>query len=325
MKFDAERELVAHEDQLSGSRLVQVMDGSGSGVRMIEAWSQAGIQLEVLPDRGFDLFTVRYRGIPVSWCGPSGLKPPTAYEPEGFGWLRTFQGGLVTTCGLDHFGGPMERQVPELHPPDDRVVSYGEHGRISHQSATVVRREIVDSESGPTLVLVGEVRQAGLYCEQYLLRREIQLSLTQPKITLTDRVKNLAGLPVRNPLLYHINLGYPLVAPGTVVSAMGAEGPISETFEQLTPTAPERVLEFSAVPNDDGQTRIDVASPDNAINLRLQYDPKTLPNLVVWKLPRTRVNVLGLAPSSAATPSEAPMLAPSETIKYRIGFEIVTE
>jgi hypothetical protein len=313
---------VAHSDQLSGTRLVQVTDGSGAGMRILEVWTRAGLHAEILLDRGFDLFSVRHRGVPVSWAGPPGLRSATAYEPTDFGWLRTFHGGLLTTCGLEHFGGPTSRPAPELAPPDDRVVHYGEHGRISHQGADLIRREILHTPAGDVIALIGEVRQAALYAEQFLLRRTIEIPVDQPTIRITDVVTNIGSLPVRNALLYHINLGYPLVAPGTEVSALLDKGPHAEMFPALTADAPERVDLWPVVPGPGGDSRITVASPSGSPQLELSYDAATLPALFVWKLPRSRVNVLGIAPASAASPDEAPILGTGESVEYRMSFRI---
>lgn len=317
-----ESAFLSHSDQLSGTRLVQVTDGSGAGMRILEVWTRAGLHAEILLDRGFDLFTVRHRGVPVSWAGPPGLRSATAYEPTGFGWLRTFHGGLVTTCGLEHFGGPASRAVPELAPPDDRVVHYGEHGRISHQGADLIRRETVRTPAGDVIVLTGEIRQAALYAEQFVLRRTVEIPVDRPEIRLTDTVTNISSLPARNALLYHVNLGYPLVAPGTEVSALLDRGPHSEAFPPLTPDAPEQVELWPVVPGSGGDSRITVASPSGSPQLELSYDAATLPALFVWKLPRSRVNVLGIAPASAASPDDAPILGTGESVEYRMSFRI---
>jgi hypothetical protein len=131
------------QDGSGSSRMTQLVGTCLTGRTVATGGlDPSGLQIEVLLDRGFDLFTARFRGVPLSWMGPPGLRPRTLYEPGGFGWLRTFHGGLLVTCGLDHFGGPTRRPTPEHAPPDQRLVDFGEHGRVSHEAAALVRCEV---------------------------------------------------------------------------------------------------------------------------------------------------------------------------------------
>lgn len=88
------RRKIGHPDQLFGSRLVRVADGPGDGIRMLEVWNAAGLRLDVLVDRGFDIHGVTYRGWPLHWLGPQAMRSRFVYEPQGWGWLRSFHGGL---------------------------------------------------------------------------------------------------------------------------------------------------------------------------------------------------------------------------------------
>ena len=53
-----------------------------------------------------------FQGLPLAWRSPAGDVHPSYYEPEGFGWLRSFAGGLLTTCGLDQFGSMHDAWLP---------------------------------------------------------------------------------------------------------------------------------------------------------------------------------------------------------------------
>lgn len=109
--------------QIGGIRDFTVNDGKSKGVRVIEV--DTGIlRFSVLPDRCMDIANTYYKGNAVSWISKTGIVSPQYYEKEGKGWLRSFFGGLVTTCGLKNIGRP-----------------YGElglHGRVTNTPAAKV-------------------------------------------------------------------------------------------------------------------------------------------------------------------------------------------
>ena len=106
------RRLVGHESQVAGIRLVELGDGRVRGMRAAEVYTGSGLRFQVLIDRGLDVGAAEDAGRPLAWMHPA-LAAPGLHEPEGFGFLRTFGGGLVTTCGLTHYGGPDD------NPPED--------------------------------------------------------------------------------------------------------------------------------------------------------------------------------------------------------------
>lgn len=68
----------------------------------------------------------KYLCKPISWISKCGIVSPYFYKKEGSDFLRTFTGGLLTTCGLTQAGTPCI---------DNGIIieeKLGLHGRISH-------------------------------------------------------------------------------------------------------------------------------------------------------------------------------------------------
>jgi hypothetical protein len=86
--------------QVAGVTLGELKEGVERGVRTAEFRSGSGLRFTVLLDRGLDIGPAEYRGIPLAWISPTGFAHPARFEPDGFGWLRSFGGGLLTGCGL---------------------------------------------------------------------------------------------------------------------------------------------------------------------------------------------------------------------------------
>lgn len=307
---------VGHDDQVAGARVIRVEDGSGDGARLVEVWTPGGLQADLLLDRALDVHAVRVGGRSVAWIGPPGLARRHAYEPAGFGWLRTFHGGLVVTCGLEHFGGPAARSAAEYAPPDERQIELGEHGRISHQAAALLRCEVVRGVD-PAIVVTGEVTQAALYAEQFRLRRTYRFLLDDPEIELTDEVTNVGSLPTRQVIVYHMNFGYPLVDERTGLNMETAAGPMRAEYGPLGPATPEQVDRVELARDRAGWAHASIVNPAVGLSAHLAFDAATLPAFFIWKLARMRANVLGLNPASDWNSAEASPLEPGSTRTYR--------
>jgi hypothetical protein len=69
-----------------------------------------------------DIAWAEFKGEPVSFISKTGVSTPAYFEENGFGFLRNFTYGLLTTCGLTYMGAPCVDEGTQL----------GLHGRISN-------------------------------------------------------------------------------------------------------------------------------------------------------------------------------------------------
>jgi Domain of unknown function (DUF4432) len=171
------------------------------GMRAADVYTGSGFRFQVLVDRGLDLGAAEHAGRPLAFVHPA-LGTPALQEHSGIGFLRTFGGGLVTTCGLDHFG-----------PPDPEGEGYGLHGRASHLPAESVRVRQEWRGEDYVLEIEGETRQARLFGENLRLERRITTRLGATSLVLEDRVRNEGFRPAPLAVLYHCNFGFPVVSP----------------------------------------------------------------------------------------------------------------
>ena len=162
-----------HMDQIAGIRLLEGADGVERGSRLLQVWTGSGLTFNILPDRAMDISACHFRGMSLAWQSAIGDAHPAFYEPAGTGWLRTFQGGMLVTCGLDTFGPPVWEGTEQL----------GQHGRISNLPARQVGYHAGWVDEVYRLEAVGEVRQARVAGENLLLRRRISTGLGSKKIS----------------------------------------------------------------------------------------------------------------------------------------------
>nr|WP_274637489.1 aldose 1-epimerase family protein [Microbacterium bovistercoris] len=299
-------------------------DGPARGARRLRVVNGGGLEFDVHPDRGLDIGAATFRGMPLAWLSSTGITRPDAYEPEGRGWLRTFGGGLVTTCGLDSFGPPA----------DDEAGVVGMHGRIGSIPA-----RIGEISATPELVTVaGQARQTAVFQENLLLERRITSVVGSSALRIDDTVTNDGEDPSPHMILYHVNLGWPLIDAGTTVeiparSVHARDADAEAGFDERTrigaPTAGFRE-QLYIHETGDGPHLARVVNPARGLTLSLRSSA-TLPAVFQWKLTATKHFVLGLEPANTAeiqgraaarAHGRLPELQPGESRSYSIEIEV---
>jgi hypothetical protein len=293
---------VGRLDQVAGVQPVVYDDGPARGMRALQVRTGGGLAFTVLPDRGMDLSTAEYFGIPLTWSSPTGLTAPWYYEPQGAEWLRSFHGGLLVTCGLQNVG-PASRI-------DDQP--QGVHGRLSHLPASGVSHEFVWDKHGGMFIIRGQVREARVFGPDLVLTRTITARLGESTIHLLDVVENRAGRPTPVMLLYHVNLGWPLLDEDAVLLGPGSEPPEPrdadataglDTWDRSEPPSAafrEQVYFHRprAVADGWAEALLQNARLAGGLVFRLRFRPDQLPEFVQWKMMGEGTYVLGLEPAT---------------------------
>lgn len=287
-------------DQVAGVTRVELRDGVERGQRALEFYTGDGLRFTVLPDRGMDLGAAEWRGIPLAWHSPVGFAGPWYHQPRGSGWLRTFGGGLLVTCGLSSVGPPS----------DDSGEHHGLHGRISHIPATEVN--VTRAWQGDEYVLEaqGVVREARVFGENLLLRRRVRTRLGSAGIELADTVTNEGFSPTPLMILYHVNVGYPLVAEGSRLVASPSVRPEPRDTQARRgldgfdrggspePGFSEQVFRLHPSPTETASAAVAWINPTLGVGLCLRYRPDQLPYFWQWRMLGEGAYVVGLEPAN---------------------------
>ncbi len=189
--------------QLAGVRASRLEGGRAAGVRALDFDCGDGLRFTVLPDRCMDIPHLEYRGVPLVWHARNGVVAPAYYEPEGAGWLRSFFGGLLSTCGLRQVGLPCADGDEHL----------GLHGRIGNTPAEDVWAGGVWHGDEYELSARGMMRETRIFGEDLWLTRRISSVVGGKTIQLRDRVENRGSESSPFMILYHVNAGFPLLGP----------------------------------------------------------------------------------------------------------------
>ena len=325
---------VGRLEQVAGVRLTEGGDGAERGVRLLRCSTGAGFEFEILVDRGFDIGGAWLGGRPLAWSSPVGVVGPWYTEAAGIGWFRGFPGGLVSTCGLDHtlLGGADDSAV--FNYPHRVTETYGLHGRYTGLPARLAGYGARWDGDDCVLWAEGEVVQAALFGEQLQLRRRVEADLGGISLRITDTVTNIGPTPCPHMMLYHCNVGFPVVDTGAeLVYPAGPGTCVSDAstldYQELTgPRADfvEECYEHDMRSGPDGLVGAAVVNRAAGFGVFQRYDPATLPRHITWRQLGTVAYVVAMEPSTnrdagrfdARERGELLYLAPGEERRYRL-------
>lgn len=312
-------------EQLASIRRFVSDDGKGRGMRVIEVNNGSGLSFSVYPDRGMDIGPASYKGTPLAWLACNGEVAPQFYDAAGIEWLRTWAGGLLTSCGLANVGGP----------GNVGGESHGLHGRLSHLPAEEVNTKASWQDDGTySLRVRGRVRHSRVFGENLALTRRIATALGSAAIEVRDTITNNGFAPAPFMLLYHINLGWPLVdnnatldmprhkvVPQNDHAAAGLAD--WSSFTAPVPGFAEQVYYHTLPKNRQGLASARLVNKKLGIAFRVTYRVEELPYLIQWKQMGQGEYVVGLEPANCLPEGQAQnaakgilrTIAPGETIE----------
>jgi hypothetical protein len=332
---------ISHFSQLGGIETSVLDNGPGRGVRI--AWINTGIGLryKVVIDRGMDVADASFNQHNLTWLSHGGIKSPEPFSNKGTDWLRTFGGGLLTTCGLSHTGGP----------ESDSFGERGLHGNISNISAEIESIVQPDPDTGKMeMSITGIVRETQVFGPVLEMRRTISGVLGQASLKIHDEIINRGNTASPHMLLYHFNFGWPLVDEGTEIVWRGEwesrDGDVSNpifnkgnNFKRCPAPMAEHsgggeevsFIDIDADPS--GQCTCGLFNKRIGIALALCFQKKELPWLMNWQHWGKGEYVTGLEPATHPPLGQAKtrengtliMLEPGETRHYHLKIGILEE
>lgn len=319
---------VGHPSQLYAIEEMRLSGGKGDSMRILQLRNGKGLHMTLLPDRCLDPARLEYKGYNLGFFSPCGYVAPAFYDTEDF--LRSFTAGFMTTCGLKNAG------APSVDAGENCVT----HGRISNTPCENLAYEADYSADDGALQVKGTMQEAIIFNEKLQLHREV--TMTQSNIIeFHDIVTNLGGEVQPLMVLYHINMGYPLLDAGLELmipakstrarDARAEEG--IDTWQQI----PEPEAGFAEqcyyheVAQYNGEKSVAVYNAKIGIGLRIDYSAETLDTFTQWKMCGIRDYVLGLEPSNCHVEGRDKMRAqgklkfiqPFESIHYTLRFTIL--
>ena len=279
---------IGHASQLYGVEEHRLVGGKGDGMRLFEINNGKGMQLTVAPDRACDITRLRFKGINMSYMSPCGYVAPAYYDNVGSNWLQSFTAGFLTTCGLQAVGSPCNDEGEELPL----------HGSIAN---TPCEQAYWLEEDG-NLIINGIVKDETLFGRKLRLTRKIVVSTEKNEFEIIDTIENTGHQEEPMEILYHMNMGYPLLDEDSVITVPSTEvvprdehaaDDLANWMNMQKPTVgyQERCYYHKYADNNG---RAAIYQPKLNVGLEIQFDASELDAFVEWKMMGVRDYVLGL-------------------------------
>lgn len=313
------------ESQIYGIEEHRLVGGKGDGMRLLQIRNGLGLELTVSLDRCCDISRLTCGGTNMNYFSPCGYVAPSFYLPTGSDWLKSFTAGFLTTCGLNAVGSPCVDEGETLPL----------HGTIANTPAS----DACWYEEAGELIVRATVRDEQIFGRKLRLHRQIRVNLAENKFRVLDTIENTGDTKQPFEILYHMNMGYPLLDEDSVVTIPScsvtprddhAAEDIANWMHMEKPQAhyQERCY-YHKFPDSSGSASI--YQPKLGKGLKITFDAGRLDGFVEWKMMGVRDYVLGLECGNCYPDGRDVMrktgmlkfLAPGEKISYEVDIEMI--
>jgi hypothetical protein len=323
---------IGHMSQVAPIRRYEMQEGKAEGLKVIEVSNGGALAFTVLESKALDISNFGYKGVNFNFVTKPGLVAPQFYSPHNQEFPRNFHAGMVYTCGLLNVGPPCV----------DEGMEVTQHGRIGQTPAEKVSVEADWEGEEYRIKISGETREAANFRENMVLKREISTCFGSKTLSIHDVVEN-QGFE-RQPLMimYHCNLGYPLLDAGSrFVFAEREVRPRDEVSEKGVDSLTEfsvpidhwieQVFYHTVKCDDRGYSVAGLVNDRLGLGLAIKFDTKNLPRLLEWKSMMSGDYVLGIEPSNCVVDSRVAerergtlrFIDPFETVDFHLELEVL--
>lgn len=269
---------ISNSQQIGSLRRYTLMDGASQGLEVLDC-DNGQIRFLLNVSKACDVMQLYHKGQNMSFISKNG------FIKREVPFLNRFEGGMVYTCGLDNVGG---RDGYELH------------GTFHNTPAQIVRATC--DEQGICVEAI--IRNTALFGQNLVMKRKIYTSMGSGNVTLEDTLVNEGYKDAEYCLLYHINVGYPMLDAGArlvgdVVSCTPrtpwSEANVAAHREMVQPTADEEEMCYYL---ELAQPEISLVNEAVGKKFTVSYSKDTLPKFVEWKSMVCGDYALGLEPAT---------------------------
>ena len=267
---------ISNFQQVASIRRYTLSEGREKGLDVLDC-DNGKIRFLLNVSKACDIMQLYHEGQNMSFVSKNG------FTKREIPFLRRFEGGMLYTCGLDSVGG---RDGFELH------------GTLHNIPAEIIRAEC--NENGITVEAI--IRDTALFGKNLVMKRKISTAIFGDCITLEDMLINEGYKDEEYCLLYHINVGYPMLDNGAKVVAD------VESYTPRTAWAKQNETTMcamnDAVPNQkEACYFLKLSKPEIALvnekigkKFTVSYSGDTLTHFVEWKSMESGDYALGLEP-----------------------------
>ena len=267
---------ISNFQQVASIRRYTLTEGREKGLDVLDC-DNGKIRFLLNVSKACDIMQLYHEGQNMSFVSKNG------FTKREISFLKRFEGGMLYTCGLDSVGG---REGFELH------------GTLHNIPAEIIRAEC--NENGITVEAI--IRDTALFGKNLVLKRKIFTAIGGDSVTLEDTLVNEGYKTEEYCLLYHINVGYPMLDDGVkVIADVESYTPRTAWAKQNEATMYEM---NASTPNQEEtcyflnlkKPEITLVNEKIGKEFTVSYSGDTLPCFVEWKSMASGDYALGLEP-----------------------------
>lgn len=277
---------IGHGTQFFGIEEHRLVGGKGDGMRLLLVRNGLGLEMTVSLDRAADISRLSFEGMNMNYFSPCGYVAPAYYDSAGTGWLNSFTAGFLTTCGLEAVGSSCRDMGQDLPM----------HGSIGNHPA----EQICYGQEDDWLVIQGVITDETIFVRKLRLLRTLRISLKENVFEIDDTVENTGSKTEPVEILYHMNVGYPLLDEDSVltipaVHTTGRDAHAEEEIDNwMHMDKPDAAYMERCYYHMLSEGKVSIYQPKRQKGLVIQFNQDTLDQFVEWKMMGVRDYVLGL-------------------------------
>ena len=269
---------ISNFQQVASLRRYVITEGRAKGLDVIDC-DNGKIRFLLNVSKALDIMQIYHEGQNVSFLSKN------AFISQNQDFLRRFEGGMLYTCGLDSVGG---REGFELH------------GTFHNTCAEVVKAEC--DEDGINVEAI--IKDTALFGKNLVVKRKITSKVNSSTVNLEDVLLNEGYSDENYCVLYHVNVGYPMLDDGgrivaDVDSAVARNAWAQEKKGEIFAiTEPLAGHEETCYFIKNKTPTVAYINEKLGKSFTLEYSGDTLPCFVEWKSMACGDYALGLEPAT---------------------------
>lgn len=319
-------------DQCFGLHPIEYTEGKASMIHACNVDLASGLQFSVNESKGLDLFKLIYKGMSYGFVTKASLTAPWLCDEQGMAYRNCFGAGFLYTCGLSNVGSSCE----------ENGFYHAVHGNLKNIPARNVCHESIWNGDECELRIAGDLRDSAFFGRNLSLHREYRASIGEKRLFIEDTIENQGFAPEQLMLLYHMNLGYPILDACTeLIAPIDAVEPLSEhtrihdaNFARMIPPIDnneEYLYALKLRSDSDGKTLVAAYNAELKLGLYVRYNTDLLRYLIEWKCMSSGDYALGILPSTCKplgraanrADGELRMITPGEVLHTQLEIGVI--
>ncbi|MBR2474283.1 MAG: aldose 1-epimerase family protein [Clostridia bacterium] len=295
---------ISNSLQVASVRRYTVTEGQEKGLDIIDC-DNGKIRFLLNVSKACDVMQLYHEGQNVSFISKNGFTQRQAP------FLKSFEGGMLYTCGIDSVGARD---------------GYETHGTIHNIPAQIIRAECNENQ----IVIEAILRDTALFGKNLTVKRKITSEIGSGALTLVDTLINEGFREEEYCLLYHINIGYPMLDAGAKV--------VADVGKRIARTDWSKINDNDSYDIGEPVANMEetcyfltLKSPEASLvnkklgkQITVSYSGETLPHFVEWKSLASGDYALGFEPCTTELDDrfEYRKISPAEKIEFCVKIDV---